>query len=418
MIESTIFGRMQSHARGYVSSISTAFSKAAGSVLVDEAGREYLDFYSASGALNYGYNNPLLEHKLVRHLGARDALAGNASGGCEWFSETINRLLLHPRNWHYAAQLTGRTGAHAVEAALKLARKVKGRKNTLSFTPAFHEAGGARASAVGATLGQMSGLPLGNTLFMPYDGCFGPDIDTMDYLEGMLEGGLAGQERPAAVVVETVMGEGGVNVLTWRWLKELEALCRRHDMLLIMDDTLVGCGRTGNFFSFETAGIQPDMIALSRSLSGFGLPMSLLLIKPDLCAGKQAAYGEGCGCHELGLVTATQALEAYWSDDVFLIDVQRKERLLRDWLENIVHSYSATQLSVRGRGLIQGLVTPADSGLADRISRRAFSHGVIVETSGPRDEILKLLPALTIEDELLVRGLEIIDRSIAEVLDL
>lgn len=423
MIESTIFARMQSHARGYVRSISTAFSKAAGSILVDDAGREYLDFYSASGALNYGYNNPILERKLAHYLGrhARPGVGETLNGACsvQRFAETINALVPSAKNVNYVAQLTGRTGACAVEAALKLARHIKGRQNVVSFTHSFSAAYGSSAqSMASATLGPMSSRALGNTLFMPYDGCFGPDVDTVGYLEGLLENRLTGQATPAAVVVETIMGESGVNVLTWRWLRELEALCRRHDMLMILDDTLVGCGRTGKFFSFEMAGIQPDMIALSKSLSGFGLPMSILLTKPDLGYARRPVYRDSGTCHELGLLTAAQALEAYWFDDAFAVAVERKERLMRDCLENIVHSYPWAQLGVRGRGLIQGLVTPANSDLAEKISRKAFSYGVIVETSGTQDEILKLLPALTIEDDLLVRGLEIIDRSVSEVLGL
>ncbi|KAG1301678.1 hypothetical protein G6F63_016793 [Rhizopus arrhizus] len=88
----------------------------------------------------------------------------------------------------------------------------------------------------------------------------------MAYLERMLEDPSSGMDKPAAVIVETVQGEGGVNVATLRWLKELEKLCKRHDMLLIVDDIQVGCGRTGTFFSFEAAGIRPDIITLSKSL--------------------------------------------------------------------------------------------------------------------------------------------------------
>src|SRR5699024_8887342 len=118
--------------------------------------------------------------------------------------------------------------------------------------------------------------------FMPYDGYFGEDFDTTIWLERMLEDNSSGLDTPAAVIVETVQGEGGVNVASARWLKKIEALCRRYDMLLIVDDIQVGCGRTGNFFSFEEIGIKPDIITLSKSLSGYGLPMSLVLISPEL----------------------------------------------------------------------------------------------------------------------------------------
>jgi diaminobutyrate-2-oxoglutarate transaminase len=232
----------------------------------------------------------------------------------------------------------------------------------------------------------------------------------------MLDDPSSGMDHPAAVIVETVQGEGGVNVASQRWLRELQKLCRRHDMLLIVDDIQVGCGRTGNFFSFEAAGIEPDIVTLSKSLSGFGLPMSLVLMKPELDIWKPGAHSGTFRGNNLAFVTAAQALDSYWADDSFAEDTARKERLVRDWLENLVHSYPMAGLSVRGRGLIQGLVAPADDDMANQFARKAFEYGVVIETSGANDEVLKLLPALTIEDELLMRGLEVIERSVAEVL--
>ena len=187
-------------------------------------------------------------------------------------------------------------------------------------------------------------------------------------------------------------------------------------MLMIVDDIQVGCGRTGSFFSFEAAGIQPDIITLSKSLSGFGLPMSLVLMKPELDIWKPGAHSGTFRGNNLAFVTATQALETYWSSDAFSNEVQRKERLVRDWLENLVHSYPNAGLAVRGRGLIQGLVATAEPELANRIARKAFERGVVIETSGAQDEVLKLLPALTIEDELLTRGLDLIEASVADAL--
>ena len=203
----------------------------------------------------------------------------------------------------------------------------------------------------------------------------------------MLEDPSSGMDKPAAVIVETVQGEGGVNVATLRWLKELDKLCKRHDMLLIVDDIQVGCGRTGTFFSFEAAGIRPDIITLSKSLSGFGLPMSLVLMKPELDIWKPGAHSGTFRGNNLAFVTATQALETYWANTAFAADIQRKERLVRDWLENLVHSYPNAGLSVRGRGLIQGLVCNSTPALANRIAANAFKRGVVIETSGAHDAV-------------------------------
>lgn len=413
-----IFDRMESEVRGYVRSFPVIFNQAKGSILIDEAKREYIDFFSGAGSLNYGHNNEILKDSLLKYLDTDGVVHGldMATSAKKQFLETFDRVLLKPRGWNYSVQFTGPTGTNAVEAALKLARLVKGRQNIIAFTHGFHGvSAGSLAVTANAKFRDAAGVGLANTTFVPFDGYLGPDVNTMDYLERMLDDPSSGMDHPAAVIVETVQGEGGVNVASWRWLKELDALCRRHDMLLIVDDIQVGCGRTGNFFSFESAGIRPDIITLSKSISGFGLPMSLVLMKPELDIWKPGAHSGTFRGNNLAFVTATQALDTYWSDDRFSADIARKERLVRDWLESLVQSYPGAGLSARGRGLIQGLVVPGDS-LADKISQRAFKHGVVIETSGAHSEVLKILPALTIEDELLVRGLEVIERSIAEVL--
>lgn len=280
-----IFDRMESEVRGYVRSFPVIFNQARGSMLHDEAGRQYIDFFSGAGSLNYGHNNPILKEKLIEYLHSDGVVHGldMATTAKKYFMETVDRVLLKPRNWEYKLQFTGPTGTNAVEAALKLARLVKGRPNVISFTHGFHGvSGGSLAVTANAKFRNAAGVSMANTSFVPYDGYFGPDVNTITYLERMLEDPSSGMDRPAAIIVETVQGEGGVNVATVRWLQELERLCRQYDMLLIVDDIQVGCGRTGTFFSFESAGIKPDIITLSKSLSGFGLPMSLVLFKPEL----------------------------------------------------------------------------------------------------------------------------------------
>ena len=163
----------------------------------------------------------------------------------------------------------------------------------------------------------------------------GPDVNTLAYFERMLEDPSSGLDHPAAVIVETVQGEGGVNVATRAWMQELQRLCRRHDMLLIVDDIQVGCGRTGSFFSFDEMDIQPDIITLSKSLSGFGLPMSLVLIKPELDQWKPGAHSGTFRGNNLAFVTAAHALDKYWSDDALKSKRKRKQPSFGDWLETL-----------------------------------------------------------------------------------
>ena len=418
MTDLKIFETMESEVRGYVRSFPVVFSKAKGSILFDEQGKQYVDFFSGAGTLNYGHNNPFLKQKIIDYIAADGVLHGldMATSAKRAFIQAVQRHLLQPRGWEYVLQFTGPTGTNVVEAALKLARQVKGRTNIVSFTHGFHGvSSGSLAVTANRKFREAAGVPLGNVTFLPYDGYLGPDVNTLAYFERMLTDPSSGLDKPAAVIVETVQGEGGVNVATKAWLQELAGLCKQHDMLLIIDDIQVGCGRTGSFFSFDGMGIEPDMITLSKSLSGFGLPMSLLLLKPELDVWKPGAHSGTFRGNNLAFVGATHALEHYWADDAFVKQTQHKADRVADFLENIVQNHPEAGLSVRGRGLIQGLVcTP--NGLAERITQGCFERGLVIETAGAQDEVVKVLPALTIEHEILQQGLAILETSVTAAL--
>ncbi|HLR30406.1 MAG TPA: diaminobutyrate--2-oxoglutarate transaminase [Paenalcaligenes sp.] len=419
MAKLKVFNRLESEVRGYIRSFPVLFDQAKGSLLYDSGSEAYIDFFSGAGTLNYGHNNKLLKEKLIDYLKEDGVVHGldMATQAKKEFLETFERVILKPRDMEYTFQFTGPTGTNAVEAALKIARQVTGRENVISFTHGFH---GVSMGSLSVTANQKfrsaAGTTLGNATFMPYDGYLGPDVDTISYLEKVLTDPSSGIDKPAAVIVETIQGEGGVNVATHRWLEDLQAVCRRHEIIFIVDDIQVGCGRTGTFFSFEKMDIQPDIITLSKSLSAYGLPMSMVLMKPELDVWSPGAHSGTFRGNNLAFVTATTALNHYWKDAEFSKQIEEKAEIIRDCLENICQSYPNVGLSVRGRGLIQGLVTTEDHELAGKIAQQCFNNGLIIETSGANDEVLKLLPALTIETELLKKGMAIIEKSVAETL--
>jgi diaminobutyrate-2-oxoglutarate transaminase len=230
----------------------------------------------------------------------------------------------------------------------------------------------------------------------------------------MLENSGSGVELPAAVIVETVQAEGGIKVASDAWLRRLEALCRAHGVLLIVDDIQVGCGRTGTFFSFEAAGIRPDLVCLSKSISGIGLPMALVLIGPGLDRWSPGEHNGTFRGNNLAFVAATAVLD-YWVKDGLTREVQRKAARLGERLRALASAHPAAGGQVRGRGLIQGIAF-SDPSLAGRVSRGAFARGVVVETAGPADEVLKLLPPLTISDRQLDQGLDRIGEALAHAL--
>lgn len=411
-----IFEEMESEVRGYIRSFPAVFDRAEGAELFDENGNRYIDFFAGAGTLNYGHNNPLVSDALIEYLQHKGIVHGldKATVAKKEFLQKFRDTILNPRDLKYKVQFTGPTGTNAVETAFKLARMVKRRSNIIAFTNGYH---GLTMGALAATgnyfyKDESYGSRV-NTAFMPYDGFLGEGVDTIDYMRRFLSDGSSGVDLPAAVIVETVQGEGGINVASVEWLKRLEALCREFDILLIIDDIQVGNGRTGTFFSFERAGINPDMVCLSKSIGG-GLPMALLLLRPEL---DQWQPGEHTGTfrgNNLAFVAAVQTL-AYWDNDDLSKAVEYKGKIIKDALEKMAEDFPELKPSARGLGMVWGLEMAP--GMANEASREAFERGLLVETAGANDQVLKFLPSLLIEEQILKEGLDIIRECLATLVE-
>ncbi|WP_307865571.1 diaminobutyrate--2-oxoglutarate transaminase [Streptomyces montanisoli] len=414
-----MFETLESEVRGYCRGWPTVFDRARGSRLVDEDGRAFLDFFAGAGSLNYGHNNAVLKRALLNHL-ERDGITHGldmSTTAKRRFLETFRDLVLRPRGLPYKVMFPGPTGTNAVEAALKLARKVKSRPGIVSFTNAFHGMSlGALAVTGNAAKRAGAGVPLVHTAPMPFDGYHGADAsEPFAYFERMLDDPGSGLDRPAAAIVETVQGEGGINVARPEWLRGLADLCERQDMLLIVDDIQMGCGRTGGFFSFEEAGIVPDIVTVSKSISGYGLPMSLCLFREELDIWEPGEHNGTFRGNNPAFVTATAALHTYWADDALEKQTRLRGEQVRAGLLAIAAEHPEAVVAVRGRGLAWG-VQMREAGAAGRAARRAFDHGLLVETSGPHSEVVKLLPALTISPADLDEGLRLLACSVREAL--
>jgi diaminobutyrate-2-oxoglutarate transaminase len=248
---------------------------------------------------------------------------------------------------------------------------------------------------------------------MPYDGYMGDEMDTIAFLERMLADRSSGLDMPAAVILETVQGEGGLNTASLPWLQRLQALCKKRDIVFIVDEIQTGCGRTGTFFSFEPAGIKPDMVTLSKSLSGYGLPFSVVLINRALDKWKPAEHNGTFRGNNHAFVTATAMLRHYWATPDFAKEVVEKGKYLGQRLQTMVERFSPDLIQVKGRGMMQGLLC-ADPKRAAAITANAFRHGLIIERAGPEDEVIKCLMPLTTSYDILNEGLDILENAIAE----
>jgi len=412
-----IFEELESEVRSYARNFPRIFKRAQGEFVYDEDDNEYIDFLAGAGALNYGHNHPVMRTKLIEYIeagGITHSLDLYTDAKRD-FMETFSEKILKPRKMDYRLMFTGPTGTNAVEASLKMARMLTGRSHVVAFTNGWH----------GQTLGSLSmtanshhrdgaGIALTGAHRVPYDGYLGDQLNTIEYLDKVLSDSSSGVDLPAACIVETIQGEGGVNYCSPEWLRALSEVCKKHGVLLIIDDIQAGCGRSGHFFSFEEAGIQPDIVPLSKSLSGYGLPFAMVMFKPEHDRWSPGEHNGTFRGNNHAFVTAKAAIDTYWSDDTFAASIRAKGQYIADRLDDIVKKYGDGNFTVKGRGMFQG-INCVNGEIASKITRAAYQKGLIIETSGTDDQIIKLLCPLIIAEEVLSRGIDIIEASIKEV---
>lgn len=413
----SIFNEYESEVRGYIRSFPTIFEKAKMAEIWDEAGKRYVDFFAGAGALNYGHNNPMINKALIDYLN-NDGIGHALDMGTvakRNFMESFVYKILKPRGLDYKLQFVGPTGTNAIETALKIARKVKGRKQIMSFTNGFHGMSLGSLSITGNSYyhDESYGVP-GYTTQIPFHDYLGDKVDTISYLRKILGDDSSGTELPAAIVLETIQAEGGINVAGEEWLKDLRQICDDFDILMIVDDIQVGNGRSGDFFSFERAGIKPDIVTLSKSIGG-GLPMAMVLLKPELDKWSPGEHSGTFRGYNLAFVAATVAIDNYWSDDTFSKEIKDKAKLVEERMQNIALRFAENIREIRGHGMIWGAEFK-DPELTSAICKQAFEDGLIIETAGAAGDVIKFLGSLVITKDLINEGFDILENAIAKAL--
>ncbi len=404
-----VIDHLESNVRSYCRAFPAVFKSATNARITDVNGNQYIDFFAGAGVLNYGHNNPRSKEAMINHLQHDGLLHGLdlATDVKIEFLSKFESMILKPRELDYKIQFTGPTGANAVEAALKLAKKARKRSHIIGFTNGYH---GHSLGALALTGNQHFHDDYygarNNVSILPYDNYFKDDANTALQLRQLLSDNSSGIPVPAAIILETIQAEGGINVASKQWLKDIRNLCDEFDIILIVDDIQTGNGRTGEFFSFEASGVVPDIVCVSKSIGG-GLPLSLLLIKPDLDVWKPAEHTGTFRGNQLAFVAANELLD-YWGEPEFIAQLKANCEAARIGLEQIAGQ--CPEFSVRGRGMMYGLDV-VDGDLAGDISKRCFENGLIIETAGARDQVLKFLAPLTIDAQTLSEGFECLEKS-------
>ena len=413
----SIFERRESEARSYCRGMPATFATARGSEITDDTGKTYIDFLAGCSSLNYGHNDPDMKAALIEHI-SNDGIAHGLdlhTNTKAAFLEAFEEHILEPRGMDHRVMFTGPTGANAVEAAMKIARKVTGRTNIIAFTNGFHGVTSGALSATGNSYHRGgAGTSLNGVTRMPFDRFFPGETDTAEFLDAMLKDKSGGVDAPAAILLETVQGEGGLNAATPEWVKRIAELARDHGALLIIDDIQAGCGRTGTFFSFEKMGVMPDIVTMAKSVSGFGLPMAMLLVRPEHDIFGPAEHNGTFRGNTHAFVTAKVAVEKFWADDTFEKELAEKSQLIHDALADLAAMVPGAYL--KGRGLMQG-VDVGSGDLAGEICSHAYENGLIIETSGSEDQVIKVLAPLTTSKDTLRKGFNILLDAANDVLN-
>jgi diaminobutyrate-2-oxoglutarate transaminase len=414
----SLFERFESNVRYYCRDFPVVFKRAEQSFMFDVEKNRYIDFMCGAGSLNYGHNHPHIKSAILDYInenGIMQSLDLYTEAKYR-FVDALQSTILAPRGLVYKQQFTGPTGTNAVEAALKLARKVTGRSSVVAFSNAFHGVSlGALAATASAGKRQAAGVALHGVTRLPYHGFLSGDgDDDARYVEAMLTNPGSGLDAPAAIILETVQGEGGLQTASASWLKRIAAVAARIGALIIIDDIQTGCGRTGTFFSFEGLPIVPDIVCLSKSLSGIGLPLSVVLMAPRYDIWAPGEHNGTFRGNNLAFVSARAALDL-WRDEVFLAGLRRNVDQLKAGLQDIVHTFSHARLVLKGRGMLRGIEL-SDPALAHQVKTEAFRRRLVVETCGPNDSVVKLMPPLTIDAEVLSEGLDVLTKAFGHVL--
>lgn len=406
-----VFEEYESNVRSYCRNFDDVFKTAKGSIIQSLNGKEYIDFFCGAGGLNYGHNHPYIKEKLVDYI-MQDGIVHSLDMYTEKKAEFLDffeKNILIPRGYDYKVQFVGPTGTNAVEAALKLARKVKKRPMIWALIGAFH---GMTLGSLALTSDEASrkgaGVALHDVVHMPNE--FTEGVDSIAYMESILKDDHSGFEKPAAIIIETVQAEGGIWVFSKKWLQDLRTLCDKYDILLIVDDIQVGCARTGTFFSFERAEIVPDIVTLSKSIGGYGIPFALTLFKKELDIWNPGEHNGTFRGNQLAMVASKASLEILLNDHVEEM-VKEREEIIQEFLQEIKEEYP--NYSIRGIGCIFG-IDVQDGDLSKKIVQNCFKNGLILERAGRKDSVVKIMPSLIIEKDLLRKGLTILKEAMME----
>lgn len=423
----------ESEVRSYPRRLPLAIKRADGATVTDTRDQIFVDCLAGAGTLALGYNHPEINQVMIDALssGIPYQTLDLTTPAKDHYVQSLLGFLPADFAQHARIQFCGPSGADGVEAAIKLAKQTTGRNTILAFHGAYHGMTNG-AMALTGNLGakeRRTGL-MADVHFLPFPYSYrcpfglGGDAgawQSIRYIEHVLNDPESGIQKPAAIIVEPIQGEGGVIPAPAFWLQELRRITKSLGILLIFDEIQCGVAKSGRHFAFEYADIQPDILVMSKAIGG-GLPMSVLAFHKDIDSWKPGEHTGTFRGNQLAMVAGAKAMEIIQRDRLAEHALAMGERLTQHLLS--LQKQNACIGEVRGRGLMMGIeiVNPdatnplgqpqADGERAIAIQRAALERGLIIEKGGRHGAVLRFLPPLIISAQQIDFVADVIERAI------
>ncbi len=411
----------------YPKGMPMALKRGRGATLEDVDGNIYIDLFGGAGVMAVGHGHPEV-------LKAAHEQIDNVTHSLDIPTPTRERMVKALREV-LPKELTriffgGPTGSDAVEQAIKLARYNTGRWGIIAFEGAFHGMTGT-ALALTSDSSHRDGVgPLvPGVQFIPYPyryrnpfGCPDDEVDLQaaENLERVLSDSHSGFSKPAAVILESVQGEGGTIIPTKRFMQRVREICDKHDVLMICDEIQAGIGRTGKMYAFEHFDIVPDIITTSKALGGIGFPISAIAYRERLNtwpAGKTIGTFRG---NMIAFAAGAAALRWMTENQIPERALQLGEKAMEPLKK--LEAESAIVGEVRGIGLMMAIELVKDkeskepaSDFAKMVRKYGHQRGVMIEVGGHHNNVARLLPPLVITEDYLMKAIDILAGVIREI---
>jgi 4-aminobutyrate aminotransferase-like enzyme len=410
-------GRWETDAIGYPHYFPMAPRVAQGSTIEDVDGNRFIDWVAGVSVLNLGHRHPRVVAAVEAQLKAIwHTLELPTEVRIRFLKELESSLPGSLRG--HARVLFTVTGGDAIETAVSLADFAQGKRGTVAFSGAYH---GVHGGVVSLTSGRRyhatSSFGGGAVIRVPYPDPYRPVLGadegaagTVAYLEHLVNDPHSGVDQISSVLVEPVLGEGGYVVPPPDFLPSLREFCDRHGILLIADEIQTGLGRTGRMWAVDHTGVSPDIVCIAKSIGG-GIPVSMVAYRADLV--KELPRGFHLGtfrANPLALAAGTEVLRVL-KEGTLLERTRHRGAATLERLRAVAARHPAVG-DVRGQGFMIGVEFVRDrktrvawGDRAKAMRSALFARGLLMHTCGSWDQVLRFMSPLTIEDELLERGL-------------